>query len=98
MNNMKQFIEKNFTLILMGILLSMWVRSCSQANDITKIKKELQYINDSTYNKKEMNVLLQVEGLKAEKRMIQATDRRIMDVNRQNEIDKEIKVLEDKLK
>jgi hypothetical protein len=95
---MKQFIEKNFTLILMGILLSMWVRSCSQANDITKIKKELQYINDSTYNKKEMNVLLQVEGLKAEKRMIQATDRRIMDVNRQNEIDKEIKVLEDKLK
>jgi hypothetical protein len=98
MNNMKQFIEKNFTLILMGILLSMWVRSCSQANDITKIKKELQHINDSTYNKKEMNVLLQVEGLKAEKRMIQATDRRIMDVNRQNEIDKEIKVLEDKLK
>lgn len=95
---MKQFIEKNFTLILMGILLSMWVRSCSQANDITKIKKELQHINDSTYNKKEMNVLLQVEGLKAEKRMIQATDRRIMDVNRQNEIDKEIKVLEDKLK
>jgi hypothetical protein len=36
--------------------------------------------------------------LKAEKRMIQATDRKILDVQRQNEIDNELKVLEGKLK
>jgi hypothetical protein len=33
---------------------------------------------------------IKIEGLKSEKRMIQATDRKIMDVNRQTEIDKEI--------
>lgn len=36
---------------------------------------------------------LQVEGLKSEKRMIQATDRKIMDVQRQTAIDNEIKAL-----
>jgi hypothetical protein len=36
---------------------------------------------------------LQIEGLKAEKRMIQSTDRKMLDVNRQAEIDKEIEKL-----
>ena len=40
--------------------------------------------------------MLTIEGLKAEKRMIQSTDRKILDVNRQSEIDKEIQVLEGK--
>jgi hypothetical protein len=39
--------------------------------------------------------MLKVEGLKAEKRMIQATDRKILDVNRQTQIDEEIKKLEE---
>jgi hypothetical protein len=37
---------------------------------------------------------LQIEGLKAEKRMIQSTDRKMMDVQRQSAIDEEIKSLE----
>jgi hypothetical protein len=37
---------------------------------------------------------VEIEGLKAEKRMIQSTDRKIMDVNRQSQIDLEIKKLE----
>jgi hypothetical protein len=36
---------------------------------------------------------LQIEGLKSEKRMIQATDRKMLDVQRQTEIDKEIEKL-----
>jgi hypothetical protein len=36
---------------------------------------------------------LQIEGLKSEKRMIQATDRKMLDVQRQSEIDKEIEKL-----
>jgi hypothetical protein len=95
---MKQFLEKNFTAIVVFFLISFWIRSCSQSQDITKIKKELQYINDSTYNKQELDIRLQIEGLRAEKRMIQATDRKILDVQRQNEIDNELKVLENKLK
>jgi hypothetical protein len=37
---------------------------------------------------------IKIEGLKSEKRMIQSTDRRILDVERQTEIDNEIKTLE----
>jgi hypothetical protein len=95
---MKQFLEKNFTAIVAFFLLSFWVRSCIQSQDITKIRKELQYINDSTYNKQELDIRLQIEGLKSEKRMIQATDRKMLDVQRQNEIDNELKTLENKLK
>ena len=39
---------------------------------------------------------LEIEGLKAEKRMIQSVDRKILDVNRQSEIDQEIKKLQTK--
>ena len=42
----------------------------------------------------EIKKAIEMEGLKVEKRMIQSTDRKIMDVNRQSEIDAEIKKLE----
>lgn len=95
---MKQFIEKNFSGIVLGFVILLWLKTCSVSNDISKIQKQQQYIVDSTYNKNELDVKLQIEGLKAEKRMIQATDRKILDVQRQNQIDVEIKQLEDKLK
>lgn len=95
---MKQIIEKNFSGIVLGFVILLWLKTCSVSNDISKIEKQQQYIVDSTYNKKELDVKLQIEGLKAEKRMIQATDRKILDVQRQNQIDVEIKQLEDKLK
>ena len=37
---------------------------------------------------------LKIEGLNSEKRMIQSTDRKLFDMNRQSEIDKEISQLE----
>ena len=95
---MKQVIEKNFSGIVLGFVILLWLKTCSVSNDISKIQKQQQYIVDSTYNKNELDVKLQIEGLKAEKRMIQATDRKILDVQRQNQIDVEIKQLEDKLK
>jgi len=49
---------------------------------------------DSICTKKEVQRIVEIEGLKAEKRMIQSTDRKIMDVNRQSQIDLEIKKLE----
>ena len=42
----------------------------------------------------ELQKQIKIEGLKSEKRMIQSTDRKIMDVNRQTEIDKEISQLD----
>jgi hypothetical protein len=44
--------------------------------------------------KNELKKEIKVEGLKAEKRMIQSTDRKIFDVTRQVEIDKELKTLD----
>ena len=39
---------------------------------------------------------IKIEGLKSEKRMIQATDRKLMDVQRQTQIEQEINILENK--
>jgi hypothetical protein len=77
---MKNFIEKNFIMI------------------IAEIRKEIESIKDSTYTKEELNVILKIEGLKSEKRMIQSTDRKILDVNRQTQIDDEINRLENSIK
>ena len=91
---MKQFVEKNFTIIVFVLVLLTFFKGCSDSREISKIKNEIKTIKDSTYLKKELNIVLQIEGLKSEKRMIQATDRKMLDVQRQTEIDKEISRLE----
>ena len=57
------------------------------------MRKEIESIKDSTYTKTEMNKELRIMGLEAEKRMIQATDRKLMDVQRQTQIEEEINTL-----
>ena len=94
---MKKFIENNFTVIVLAIALLGFFKSCGDGRELSKMRKEVQTIKDSTYTKEELNLRLQIEGLKAEKRMIQSTDRKILDVNRQSQIDNEIKTLEGKL-
>lgn len=93
---MKKFIETNFTVIVLVIALLSFFRSCSETRDVTKIKKEIQTIKDSTFTKDELSKELKISGLEAEKRMIQATDRKLLDVRRQTEIEEEIKKLNKK--
>ena len=95
---MKKFIEEKFTIIVLVLTLLSFFKSCSDGREISKTRKEIEEIKDSTYSKKELDVRLQIEGLKSEKRMIQSTDRKILDVNRQTQIDQEITTLEGKLK
>lgn len=90
---MKKFIEKNFTIIVLVIMVLTFFKSCSDSRQISTIKKEITAIKDSTYTKTELGVELKISGLEAEKRMIQATDRKIFDVRRQTEIEEEIKRL-----
>ncbi len=90
---MKNFIQKNFTIIVLVIALLGLFKSCGDGRELTKMRKESQIIKDSTYTKEELDVRLKIEGLKSEKRMIQATDRKMLDVQRQSEIDKEIEKL-----
>jgi hypothetical protein len=97
---MKNFIEKNFISIVLVLSIIGLIKSCSDSREITKIKHEISKVNteiqeirQNTYTKDELNVELIIMGLEAEKRMIQATDRKLLDVRRQTEIEEEIKRL-----
>ena len=83
--------------ITLFLTLIILLKQCGANRDINKLYKNAKiqssYI-DSLCTKNELNRIIEIEGLKAEKRMIQSTDRKIMDVNRQSEIDLEIKKLE----
>jgi hypothetical protein len=95
---MKQFIEKYFTVVVFVILILTFFRGCGDSRELTEIKKEIQEIKDSTYDKEQLDLRLKIEGLKSEHRMIQATDRKMFDLNRQTQIEKELEVLEGQLK
>jgi hypothetical protein len=93
---MKKFIQNNFTIIVLVIAILTFFKSCGEARDIAKIKNEIRAIKDSTHTKDELIRELKISGLEAEKRMIQATDRKLLDVRRQTEIEEEIKKLNKK--
>lgn len=90
---MKKYIQENFTMIVLAIALLSLSKSCGDSRELSKIKKEITAIKDSTYTKQEFQAELKIMGLEAEKRMIQATDRKILDVQRQTQIEEEIKKL-----
>jgi signal transduction histidine kinase len=91
--HMKNFIEKNFTIIVLVIALIGFFKSCGDGRELSKMRKEIESIKDSTYTKAELNKELKIMGLETEKRMIQATDRKLLDVQRQTQIEEEIKLL-----
>lgn len=93
---MKKFIKENFTVIVLVISLLALLKSCNDTKKLGKIQKEIEQIKDSTYTKSELSKELKISGLEAEKRMIQATDRKLLDVRRQTEIEEEIKRLNSK--
>jgi len=95
---MKEFIIKNHAMITFFLLLSVYIRTCGTHNNTIKLKNKVETIENKMYSPEELNIIVQLEGLKVEKRMIQSTDRKILDVQRQSEIDKEINLLEKKLK
>ena len=87
---MVQYLKTH--VIMVVLLLLTFLSTCSNSSNVKSLKKEivrLEHKNDS------LNMVLinqmQIEGLKSEKRMIQSTDRKILDVNRMSEIDKELK-------
>ena len=90
-----------------GILilcLILFLRTCTLSSKVERLSKDTKEdlikldstIKVETISKEEFQKMLIIEGLKAEKRMIQSTDRKMLDVTRQAEIDKEIQELEGK--
>lgn len=95
MNKLDNFLSKHGIKIILVLLVLVYLKSCGTSSELNKVKKEFkaqQEIIQSLPSKKD----LQIEGLKSEKRMIQSVDRKILDVNRQSEIDKEIETLQKK--
>ncbi len=88
MNKVEQFLQKHGIKVVILLLLLTYTKSCGVDREVTKVKKQLTTL-DSLATKKD----LEIEGLKAEKRMIQATDRKMLDVQRQSDIDVELKKL-----
>lgn len=93
MNKLENFLSKHGTKVILVLLVLTFFRSCGTNSELKKVKKELQTLQTQIKDfpsKKD----LEIEGLKSEKRMIQSTDRKMLDVNRQSEIDKEIQKLQ----
>jgi uncharacterized protein YcfL len=88
MNKFEQFLQKHGLKLVIFLLVLTYMKSCGVDREVTKVKKQLISL-DSLATKKD----LEIEGLKAEKRMIQATDRKMLDVQRQSDIDAELKKL-----
>jgi hypothetical protein len=96
MNKLNEFLDKNYRKIFFFLLIVIFVNTCSNPNKsvnkrLDTLSQKIDSLEKVTVTKKE----LQIEGLKSEKRMIQSTDRKILDVQRQTAIDAEIKKLEE---
>ena len=96
-----KFIDQHFTKIIIIILFIAFIQTCTISRKSSSLEKQSKITNarlDSiqaiVFTKNDIAKLIEIEGLKSEKRMIQSTDRKIFDVNRQAEIDKEIKKIE----
>jgi len=94
MNKINEFMDKHYRKVFFFLLLVIFMNTCGNPNKVTNkrldaLTTKIDSLQSTTASKKE----LQIEGLKAEKRMIQSTDRKMLDVTRQANIDKEIDAL-----
>lgn len=95
MKNILNFIDTWGVRITTILVLIIFLKTCSTNGRVDKITKEVKSIDKSVDSLSiQLRKEIKIEGLKSEKRMIQATDRKMLDVNRQTEIDKEISELQ----
>lgn len=95
MNKFNTFLADHGTKIVLVLLILTYFKSCGVDSEVTRLKKEVQ-AQQEVINKLPTANDLRIEGLRSEKRMIQATDRKMLDVQRQTEIEKEIESLQKK--
>ena len=102
MKKVKEFLKEYMDYIVFVLVLINFLKTCKTNGKIENVEKKLNTTTQKVDSLNEgLNSLnnnlkkeIKLEGLKSEKRMIQSTDRKILDVNRQSEIDKEITNLE----
>ena len=93
MNKFNLFLENHGTKVILVLLVLTYFKSCGVDSEVSRLKKEVK-ANQEIINQLPTANDVKIEGLKSEKRMIQATYRKMLDVQRQNEIEKEIQSLQ----
>ena len=94
MGKINSFIEKHYQKIVFILLFAIFLNTCG--NPTKSVNKRIDTLSEKIDSLETVTVTktdLTIEGLKSEKRMIQSTDRKMLDVTRQTEIDKEIETL-----
>ena len=102
---MKKFLEKHFILIVFIFLILTFLKSCSEIRTLQEVQNSVEIIKDTTFTKTEFNDIFVIitlynqkiaerEGLRAELRFYQSTDRKLMDVQRQAAVEELIKNLD----
>lgn len=101
MKKILDFLNRNGVLIIVILLCVVFMKECSTSKKVKKMDKHnteriesLERKIDSLSNTTVTVIDLKIEGLKSEKRMIQSCDRKKFDLDRENQIDHEIKELE----
>lgn len=102
MKKLNDLIEKHYQKIAFVLLLVILLNTCSNPTKITNkrinsLSSKIDSLSELVTVLKQTSVTrndLKIEGLKSEKRMIQSVDRKIIDVNRQSDIEKEIQNLD----
>lgn len=95
MKTILKFIDVWGLRITTILVFVVFLKTCTTNGKINKIQKQIETTNkvlDSNLNN--IRKEIKIEGLRSEKRMIQSTDRKIMDVNRQSQLDQQIDSLE----
>jgi hypothetical protein len=76
-------------------MLLVLLQTCTLNSNLKLVRKEMKNSKATVDTLAiELRKEIKIEGLQSEKRMIQATDRKLMDVQRQNQIEQEINKLE----
>lgn len=99
MEKINKFFTDHGSKVITILLILLYLKSCGVDKEMNKLRKEVIETSNTTIELIQnlpTTTDVKIEGLKAEKRMIQSTDRKMLDVQRQNEIEKEIKILESK--
>ena len=100
MKSVMNFLEKyGLILIFVLILVHTCVSSSNKRMSEKKVLNELDSIKVEIKKlKEEVQLTILIEGLNSEFRMIEATNRKIMDLERKDKIKNELSVLDEKLK
>jgi len=84
MKSVLNFIDVWGIRIMFFLVIIIFFKTCTTNTRVQEVNDSVDSLSVKLHKE------IKIEGLKSEKRAIQASDRKIMDVNRQTQIDQEI--------